>query len=219
MAGVLTALVSSCAGPKTVELKTAVEVLSEPPKAEVRYRGKSLGATPRTLNVRSYEELGAIGAFSPGLEVIEKRIRILSPDRFQLVFKLGRGMVSPLARQLGLTRILIFEYSETVSFSTSSFDLKPEAFPVLEKQAEILNAYFPKATVHVCGFTDSTGGDELNDKLSYQRADAVASLLVTNKVDRSRFKVQGFGKQFEIAPNATPEGRAQNRRTEVILPQ
>jgi outer membrane protein OmpA-like peptidoglycan-associated protein len=90
---------------------------------------------------------------------------------------------------------------------------------VLAKQAEILNQYFPKAAVYVCGYTDSTGSDALNDKLSLQRAETVRNFLVNQKVDAARIKTQGFGKQFEVASNGTAEGRALNRRTEVILPE
>ena len=57
--------------------------------------------------------------------------------------------------------------------------------------------------------------------LSYgrTRAEAVRNFLVSNSVDGARLKTQGFGKQFEVAPNTTAEGRALNRRTEVILPE
>ena len=73
--------------------------------------------------------------------------------------------------------------------------------------------------MYVCGYTDSTGSDAVNDKLSLQRAEAVRQYLSEQKVDPARMKTQGFGKQFEVASNATPEGRALNRRTEVIIPQ
>jgi outer membrane protein OmpA-like peptidoglycan-associated protein len=152
------------------------------------------------------------------LETVEKRVRILSPEKAEVVFRLGSGGPSPLARRLGLTRILVFEYAESVSFESSRSDLRPEALPVLDKQAEILTTYFPKTEATVCGFTDSTGSDELNDRLSLARAEAVVTHLESRGVLRSRLRARGFGKEFEIAPNDTPEGRARNRRTEVVLP-
>jgi outer membrane protein OmpA-like peptidoglycan-associated protein len=211
------ALLAGCT--RGVEMKMAVDVLSEPEKATVTYKGKVLGETPKSLNVKTFEEISSINATSGDLDIVEKRIRIITPDQAQVIFRLGKGGISPVAKKLGLTRVLVFEYAEKVCFDSGKSDLKPDALTVLTTQAEILNQYFPKATVYVCGYTDSTGSDALNDKLSLQRAEAVRNFLVNQKVDSARLKTQGFGKQFEVATNATAEGRALNRRTEVILPE
>jgi len=196
----------------------AVDVTTDPAGAELRLRGKSLGPAPLTVNLATYSDLAALVAVRGNLEIIEKRVRILSPEKAEVVFRLGSEGPSPLARRLGLARILVFEYSETVSFESSRSVLRPAAFPVLDKQAEVLTTYFPKTEATVCGFTDATGGDELNDRLSLARADAVVTYLESRGVPRARLKARGFGKEFEIAPNDTPEGRARNRRTEVVLP-
>lgn len=202
-----------------VEMKMAIDVLSDPEKATVTYKGKVLGETPKSLNVKTFEDVTSITAASGDLEVVEKRIRIVSPDQAQVIFRMGKGGISPVAKKLGMTRVLVFEYAEKVCFDSGKADLKPDALPVLAKQAEILNQYFPKAVAYVCGYTDATGGEAFNDKLSLQRAEAVRNFLVNQKVDGARLKTQGFGKQFEVAPNTTAEGRALNRRTEVILPE
>lgn len=211
------ALLAGCT--RGVEMKMAIDVLSEPEKAIVTYKGKNLGETPKSLNVKTFEDFTSITAASADLEVVEKRIRIVSPDQAQVIFRMGKGGISPVAKKLGMTRVLVFEYAEKVCFASAKSDLKPDALPVLAKQAEILNLYFPKAIAYVCGYTDATGSDTLNDKLSLQRAEAVRNFLVNQKVDGARIKTQGFGKQFEVAPNTTAEGRALNRRTEVILPE
>ena len=202
-----------------VEMKMAVDVLSEPEKATVSYKGKVLGETPKSISVNTFEDISSITAARADLEVVERRVRIVSPDQAQVIFRLGKGGVSPVAKKLGLTRVLVFEYAEKVCFDSAKSDLRPDALPVLARQAEILNQYFPKAPVYVCGYTDSTGSDAFNDKLSLQRAEAVRNFLVNHQVDAARIKTQGFGKQFEVATNATAEGRALNRRTEVILPE
>lgn len=202
-----------------VEMKMAVDVLSEPEKATVSFKGKVLGETPKSFAVKTFEDIASITATAPDLDVVEKRIRIVSPDQAQVIFRMGKGGISPVAKKLGMTRVLVFEYAEKVCFDSGKAELKPDALPVLVKQAEILNQYFPKAVAYVCGYTDATGSDALNDKLSLQRAEAVRNFLVSNQVDGARLKTQGFGKQFEVAPNTTAEGRALNRRTEVILPE
>lgn len=204
---------------KQVQLKMALEVVSQPDKAEVRFKGKSVGETPANLDVKTYDELASIDAVKPDLEVVEKRIRIISPERAQIIFKLGKGETSKVAQELKLSRILIFDYSEKVAFDTDKFDLKPDALPILNTQAEVLSTYFPTATVHVCGYTDATGGEDHNLKLSLKRADAVAGYLIARGIAKDRIQTHGFGKEFPTDTNATPQGRALNRRTEVILPQ
>ena len=70
--------------------------------------------------------------------------------------------------------------------------------------------------VTVKGYTDSTGPESYNLKLSERRADAVATYLESKGVCESRITTEGFGEADPVASNATAEGRAQNRRAEVI---
>ena len=204
---------------KEVQLKMAVQVVSQPEAAEVTFRGKPVGAAPTDVSIKTYEDLQSILAVKGDLDIVEKRLRIQAPDRAQLIFKFGKGEQSPLAKVLGVQNVLIFDYSEKVSFDSDKFDLKPDALPILNTQADILNVYFPKARVFVCGYTDSTGTDEHNLKLSLKRAQAVADYLVARGVDKERLQIRGFGKDYAVESNATAAGRSLNRRTEVILPQ
>ena len=204
---------------KEVKLQMAVQVVSQPEAAEVRYRGKQIGDAPTNVEVKTYEDLQSIVAVKGDLEIVEKRLRILTPDRAQLIFKFGKGEQSPIAKVLGVQNVLIFDYSEKVAFDTDKFDLKADALPILNTQADILNVYFPKANVFVCGYTDATGTDEHNLRLSLKRAQAVADYLVARQVDKDRIKIRGFGKDYPVESNATPNGRSLNRRTEVVLPQ
>ncbi|HBB1252311.1 TPA: OmpA family protein [Escherichia coli] len=82
--------------------------------------------------------------------------------------------------------------------------------------AMVLKEY-PKTAVNVIGYTDSTGSHDLNMRLSQQRADSVASALITQGVDASRIRTQGLGPANPIASNSTAEGKAQNRRVEITL--
>jgi len=213
---VLALVAAGCA--KKLELKMAVDVLSDPQKAQVKYKNKALGEAPQSVSIATFDDLQAISATSGSGNVVEKRIRILSPDRAQVIFRFGTE-ACPLAKRLGAAKLLVFEYTEKVSFDTGKFDLKSEARPILDKQKEILNAYFPNARVFVCGYTDSTGGDDLNLKLSLDRANAVTAYLVTGGVARGRLEPRGFGKEFPVDDNGSSSGRAANRRTEVVLPQ
>jgi outer membrane protein OmpA-like peptidoglycan-associated protein len=82
--------------------------------------------------------------------------------------------------------------------------------------AQTLNAY-PSTFIDVSGHTDSIGTDAVNQRLSEQRANAVADYLTYQGINRARIATRGYGKQFPIASNDTEEGRAKNRRVEIKL--
>ena len=214
----LASAASAAACAPKVDLKMAVEVVSDPGPATVTFKGKEVGATPAALEVKTFDELMSIAARKDGAPIAEKRVRILSPEKAQLVFRFGTE-ASAVAKKLGLAKVLVFDYSEKVSFDSGRSELKPDGLPVLNRQAEILTGYFPGVDVYVCGHTDSTGGDDLNLKLSLDRARVVSDYLVARGVPKERLKVQGFGKEYPNDTNETPAGRANNRRTELILPQ
>lgn len=67
------------------------------------------------------------------------------------------------------------------------------------------------------GYTDSAGSDELNQRLSRERAESVRSFLEKQGVAAGRMTAVGYGPKFPVADNATPEGRAKNRRVEIVL--
>ena len=85
----------------------------------------------------------------------------------------------------------------------------------LDQAVSVLNQQ-PDLKVEVDGHTDSIGSDAYNQALSERRAQIVANYLTSHGVDQGRISgVQGFGEQKPIADNATPDGRAQNRRVEL----
>ena len=71
--------------------------------------------------------------------------------------------------------------------------------------------------IQVFGYTDNTGSQQLNERLSLQRAESVANYLMSDGVKSNRVSVKGFGWNDPVASNATPEGRAQNRRVEIYI--
>ena len=111
---------------------------------------------------------------------------------------------------------IVLNMPNNVTFDSSSATLKPAGANTLTGVAMVLKEY-PKTAVNVAGYTDSTGGAELNKKLSQQRADSVASSLITQGVDAARLRIVGMGPANPIASNSTAEGKAQNRRVEITL--
>jgi outer membrane protein OmpA-like peptidoglycan-associated protein len=88
---------------------------------------------------------------------------------------------------------------------------------LLDKAAEALGL-FPAATARVEGHTDSEGGEELNQRLSEARAKAVADYLINKlKLPPEKLPAAGYGESRPIAGNDTAEGRARNRRIDIVL--
>jgi outer membrane protein OmpA-like peptidoglycan-associated protein len=103
-----------------------------------------------------------------------------------------------------------------VLFRSGSFELLPGARERLAKVSGIVLAY-PSLHLAVEGHTDSVGGDEYNQNLSEQRANAVRDYFVQQGISAASVEAHGFGKTEPIASNDTAEGRQQNRRVELVL--
>jgi outer membrane protein OmpA-like peptidoglycan-associated protein len=103
-----------------------------------------------------------------------------------------------------------------VLFDTGKAQLKPAARERLARVGGILLAY-PDIRVEIDGYTDSTGSQEFNQKLSMARAGAVDSYLAQQGVAGTSMTTQGFGPSDPIAPNETAAGRQQNRRVELVV--
>lgn len=100
------------------------------------------------------------------------------------------------------------------SFDVGSAEVKPQMRPVLDQFAQGLD---PKMRVTVVGHTDNTGGPELNNRLSLERAASVRDYLRHRGIDSTRVIVNGRGENEPVASNDTQVGRAQNRRVEIFL--
>jgi len=102
-----------------------------------------------------------------------------------------------------------------VNFKTASAELLEESYYVLEQVYHSLEA-FPNLRVEIAGHTDNQGKDDYNMALSYNRARSVMNFLVSRGIPQERIVARGYGKERPIASNETAEGRATNRRVEVI---
>jgi OOP family OmpA-OmpF porin len=102
-------------------------------------------------------------------------------------------------------------------FDTNKTTFRMEAQPALEKYAEQVRRVTSVEAVQITGHTDNTGTSDYNQKLSEQRAATVKDFLVKQGVDPSKITILGKGETSPIADNATKEGRAKNRRVEVMV--
>ena len=146
---------------------------------------------------------GAVGAGVGGyMDYQEKKLR----EQLQ-----GSGVaVDRQGDQIKLTM------PENVTFATGRYDLSVNAQNSLNGAAQTLATY-NETTISIIGHTDSTGNDSINIPLSQNRANAVAQYLVSKGVSSSRINTAGHGASQPIASNSTAEGRAQNRRVEILI--
>jgi outer membrane protein OmpA-like peptidoglycan-associated protein len=103
-----------------------------------------------------------------------------------------------------------------VLFDTGQYSLKPGAREKLAKVAGILIAY-PGLNIAVGGYTDNVGGDDMNQKLSENRAGAVRDYLVQEGVTASTVSATGFGNTSPVSSNGNSAGRQENRRVELVV--
>ena len=107
-------------------------------------------------------------------------------------------------------------FDNCMLFATNSSQLSNSSRDALTKFANSLKNS-PDTDVTIYGHTDNTGTREVNERISKQRADAVANFLVGNGISRARITTEGLAFDQPVADNSTAEGRAQNRRVEIYI--
>ena len=105
---------------------------------------------------------------------------------------------------------------QDVLFDTGKYTLKEPAREALAKISGIVISH-PGLNLQIEGYTDSTGSDELNQRLSEQRADTVRDFLMRQGLSSQNMTAMGYGKQYPVAPNDTSAGRSKNRRVELVV--
>lgn len=112
---------------------------------------------------------------------------------------------------------LVISLDGAVLFKFDSAELMPIAEQRLQDVAKIIAQYDDQNDIVVQGHTDSRGSDRYNQKLSQDRAESVRQYLVNNGVEAKAVEAVGKGESEPVASNDTPEGRANNRRVEIII--
>lgn len=101
-------------------------------------------------------------------------------------------------------------------FDLGRASLKPESEPELKRIQQVMKDNMA-LVIEISGHTDNTGSDEINNKLSLERANAVKDYLLNGNIDSSRIRTKGYGKSKPKADNSTEEGRQINRRVEIEI--
>jgi outer membrane protein OmpA-like peptidoglycan-associated protein len=105
---------------------------------------------------------------------------------------------------------------QNIRLGFDSAVLQPSAYPELHRLVRFLQQN-PTVNITIAGYTDNVGGKSYNLKLSVDRAQAVYHYLLQKGISARRMQYRGFGKEFPLTSNETPQGRALNRRTEIMI--
>lgn len=134
----------------------------------------------------------------------------LDRQEAELRAELGQGTIRNTGSQLIVT------LPQDILFATDSASVSSASQADLRAVANSLNRY-PETTVNVIGHTDNVGEAAYNLDLSQRRAQSVASVLIGAGVSPGRINAVGRGEDVPVASNQTSEGRAQNRRVEIVI--
>ena len=143
----------------------------------------------------------------------EKQARADAEKKMQMAL----ADLNKLASVKQETRGMVITLNGSVLFQTDKSALLPAATAKMNDVADALIKGNPNADITVEGHTDSTGNKDHNMELSQQRAESVKAALVARGVAADRVKTVGIGPDRPIADNKSPEGRANNRRVEIIV--
>ncbi|MFF7109462.1 OmpA family protein [Pseudomonas sichuanensis] len=220
------------------KVKDDSAVLRSAPRDVIR-AGESLGRAERLAgyvgtgsDVRHYAYLSQryseIAAEHAKLAVNQERLTKLDLERQRLQLALREAKLASVQQQGKFVEAQIAALASEqtdrglvmtlgdVLFDTGQAELKSSASRTVLKLVQFLQLN-PRRVVRIEGYTDSTGTPEDNLKLSRDRAQSVADMLVDLGIDEKRIEVEGYGDQYPVEANASERGRAQNRRVEIVF--
>jgi len=183
---------------------------------------RSLAQEVQTMNEKFAtlnKELNAIREQQTGLQTqLEKERQKLEEKRQQeQKFKNVESLFVPAEARVIREGSDILIRLVGLTFPSGKSTIQPEFFALLTKLQRAVRE-FPGAKISIEGHTDSQGDEQYNDNLSYERANAVRQYMLANmSLNEDRVQAVGYGESRPIASNETEEGRAQNRRIDVVI--
>jgi outer membrane protein OmpA-like peptidoglycan-associated protein len=184
-----------------------------------------LGEIIRSLRQERDELDTQISEMEFDLEYLENRTeqeqaarkKLVAEKRFNEMFNEVQGFFKPEEAEIYKQGNQLVIRLKGIQFPVGKSFLIPENYALLSRVQKVIAA-FDAPIVVVEGHTDSTGGQEVNERLSKKRAEAVAEYLIANRtIEASNISAVGYGPNRPLASNQTKKGRAINRRIDLIL--
>jgi outer membrane protein OmpA-like peptidoglycan-associated protein len=184
----------------------ATEALSQLKAQQLKNAQNQLNSTQQTLGateMQLQQQQANAAAQAQKLQELQESL------------KSARETISKIATVKESDQGMVISLPSEVLFKTDKFDLKPAALARLDQIATALKG--KDAPIVVYGYTDNTGTREHNLDLSEQRADAVRDYLISKGLPKDTVTAEGKGPDDPVADNGSIEGRAQNRRVEIVV--
>jgi outer membrane protein OmpA-like peptidoglycan-associated protein len=199
------------ASAKQAQMKAEADAAATKAKAEADAAAAKVKAEAEAAAAKAQAEADALKAREAAAEAEAERARKAAADlRAQLLEQFNRVLETR-----DTPRGLVVNMGD-VLFDFGKYDLRPEAREKLAKLSGIILAH-PGLNLAVEGHTDNVGSDEVNQKLSEQRAGSVRGYLVGQGLADSNVTSQGFGKTIPAVDNSSAAGRQKNRRVEIVV--
>jgi outer membrane protein OmpA-like peptidoglycan-associated protein len=143
-------------------------------------------------------------------------VKTSSGDSYTLIIVEKKAMVQDITASAMLDALNKQGFMALyINFDTNKATVKPDSKPIIDEMVTLLKGN-PDLKVSVEGHTDSTGTPAKNKTLSQERAQSVVNALVGAGIDKKRLNAVGWGQDNPIADNRTEEGKAKNRRVEIV---
>src|SRR5262245_11490402 len=222
------ALASSAVGSAITQMEAQKAKDTETARLNELAQKQKETETERAARQKTEEELASVEQQRQALQVDMQRVQAekaqveadrekIRQNRDALAQRLS-GALGKVSATERTGRGLVVSLSGGILFPSGKSTLKPEAKASLAKLSGIL-LMIPTTNIQVEGYTDSTGSAETNAKLSMDRATSVMEFMKSQGVEDTRMKAAGLGPEKPVDSNDTPEGRAKNRRVEIVVPE
>ena len=170
--------------------------------------------------IYSNNELASYGLFTKGTEKYIQLQRILNDEYDVIHYSLIVFEKEPMrqdvtANDMFITLCNVGAIALNILFETGKATIQPESMPIVDQIAKMMSTN-PTLKVSIEGHTDDVGDAASNKTLSLQRAQAVSGEIASRGIDKSRIVTAGWGEERPCGDNATEEGRAKNRRVEIV---
>lgn len=176
-----------------------------PYKGQLAGNAVSLSTQDDTAGAEEADRVARFNRLAEASEIMKPKVQEVS---------LPPGSVSFMKGSVPVVRVV---FPERAFFAFDSAEPLPQSAKILDVIADNMKHDVPDAALTVLGHTDAVGTDSYNIDLSRRRAEAVMNALVARGVDPKQLTEVAIGKRQPLAPNATEEGRALNRRVEFLI--
>ena len=183
----------------------------------------------QSLTQENEENALRVADMSEELRVLDERLGGATAERAALIQRLEaqariKEQFERVEQMFTTDEARVFRQGNTVilrlvglTFDSGASNIKPQNFDLLNKVEKAVDV-FPRSELVIEGHTDSFGGDDLNQKLSQDRAESVQQYMINAmRIPSYRLIATGFGETRPVASNETESGRAKNRRIDIVI--